>query len=397
MALCITGSAAAYKSIDLARQLIRHGADVIPVMTRKATEFVGPELLHWATGNRPVVELTGGLEHVELAGDNPSSVNVVLVAPATATTVSKIACGDASTPVTALVNVALGTRKPVVVVPAMHEQMYRNPAIVEMIEKLTSMGVHVLPPLIEEGKAKIPPLEEIVEAVIASLRRKTMRGFKVLITAGPTVERIDPVRILTNPSSGRMGAAIAWEALARGAEVTIVHGPVHVLLPRRSRLRKVYTTEEMLSEVERAVKEWGPHMAMAVAAVADYKPEREAEMKMSTESGPIQLRFVPTPKVVDKLAELGIPVAAFRAVYKAGSDDEMALMGREYIRKHSGIFAVAVNDVSEPGLGFASEYNRFVLVSRNKVEKLPPMKKRVLAIHILDFLEGEIPERNINN
>ena len=387
IALCITGSSAAYRSVDLARLLIRHGADVVPVMTDAAMELVGPELLHWATGNVPVTKLTGALEHVELGGEGPGSVNAVLVAPATATTISGIAMGDASDPVTALVNVALGAGKPVIVVPAMHEQMYRNPAIVRAIGELESMGVQVVQPSLEEGKAKIAPADDILEAVVASMRKKSLRGIRALVTAGPTLEWIDPIRAITNRGSGRTGAYVAKELIARGAEVAIVAGPSDVEMPRNARVVHVETTEEMVEVAGKLVEDFRPNFAVATASPADFRPERTADRKIPTEEGPLEIRLVPTPKVVDALSSR-IPVFAFRAVHGHLADEELAAEGREYMRKHQGVFAVAVNDVSEKGLGFGSEYNRLILVSRDRVEPLPPLHKRALALHLVDFLES---------
>lgn len=392
VALCVTGSAAAYRSVDLARLLIRHGADVVPVMTGAAAKLVGPELLRWATGNEPITELTGALEHVELGGEGPGSAGVVLVAPATATTISRIATGDASDPVTALVNVALGAGKPIVVVPAMHEQMYRNPAVARALGELESMGIRVVGPILEEGKAKMAPAEEVLEAVIASLRRKSLEGMRALVTAGPTLERIDPVRIITNRGSGRTGAYVARELLARGAEVAVVAGPAAVEMPRGARVVRVETTEEMVEAAARLLDEFRPDFAVATASPADFRPERAANYKIPTEEGALEVRLIPTPKVVDALASR-IPVLAFRAVYGRLSDDELAVEGREYMRKHPGVVAVAVNDVSERGLGFGSEYNRLILVSRDRVEPLPPLHKRVLAVHVVDFLESALGRR----
>ncbi len=386
VALCVTGSSAAYRSVDLARLLIRHGADVVPVMTQEAARLVGPELLHWATGNRPIVELSGALEHVELGGEGPGSANVVVVAPATAATISGMARGDASNPVLALVNVALGAGKPVVVAPAMHEQMYRNPAVSRSLEELSSMGVIIVPPLMEEGKAKIPPAHEIFEAILGSLRRKSLKGRRAIVTAGPTIERLDPVRVITNRGSGRTGAYVAWELIARGAEVAIIAGPTDVEMPRGARVLRVETTEEMAEAAASLLEELRPDFAIATASPADFRPERRFDRKVPTEEGPLDLRLVPTPKVVDVLASR-VPVLAFRAVAGHSSDDELAAEGREYLRRHRGVVAVAVNDVSEKGLGFGSEYNRVVLVSEESVEPLPPLHKRAMAVHVVDFLE----------
>jgi len=388
IALCVTGSSAAYRSVDLARLLIRHGADVVPVMTGAAAGLVGPELLRWATGNRPVTELTGELEHVELGGDGPGSASVIVVAPATATTISEIAVGGASNPVTAVVNVALGAGKRVIVVPAMHEQMYRNPAVVRALGELESIGISIVQPSLEEGKAKMAPAEEILESVIASLRPKSLRGMKALVTAGPTLERLDPIRVITNGGSGKTGAYVAWELMDRGAEVAVIVGPSDVRMPREARVIRVETTEEMAAAATRLIDDFRPDFAVATASPADFRPERTAEGKIPTGNGPLDVRLVPTPKVVDAISSGGIPVLAFRAIHGHMDDEEMALEGRNYLREHPGALAVAVNNVSEKGMGFGSDYNRIVLVSRDRAEPLPPLHKRAMAAHLVDFLES---------
>ena len=232
IALCITGSVAAYKSPDLARELMRLGAEVFCVMTQAAQKIIHPYLMEWATGNPVVTELTGGLEHVALAGEHEERVDLVLVAPATANTISKAACGIGDTSVTSVISTAMGAGIPIIVVPAMHESMYKHPAVAENLRKLREMGVYVVEPVIEEKKAKLPDVQDVVDEVVNVLSPKDMQGMKVLVTAGPTYEPIDPVRIITNRSSGKMGIAIAREARRRGAEVTLVCGPTDVRIPR---------------------------------------------------------------------------------------------------------------------------------------------------------------------
>ena len=389
IALCVTGSVAAYKAVDIARELIRHGANVVPVLTKKALELVGEKLFHWATGEKPVVELSGRLEHVYLAGDMPGSANVILVAPATATTLARISIGDASTTVTAVVNVALGSGKPVIVAPAMHEQMYRSPAVKAVLKRLSELGVYIIEPEIAEGKAKIASTVEILEGVISALRRKTLAGKKILVTAGPTIEYIDPIRILTNKSSGKMGAAIAYEALARGASVTIIAGRTSVDMPRRARVIHVETSSQMLEVATSICKDWRPDLMISAAAISDFKPDKVFHDKLpSTKS--ISINLVPTEKVIDKVSELGVNVVAFRAMYKVRSDDELVEAGREYLREHPGVSCVAVNDVSVEGLGFQSDYNRYAFVSRRSSLLTPPDHKRVLASYLLDFIEKEL-------
>jgi len=177
--LCITGSVAAVRSSDIARELMRHGAEVFAVMSQMAQKIVHPYLLEWATGNQVVTELTGKIEHIALTGERKEKADLVLVAPATANTTSKIACGIDDTPVTSVVSTAFGSDIPIIIVPSMHESMYRHPVLIENIKKLESLGVDFVDPHIEEGKAKIAEIEEILEAVFRKLEvRKELAGIR---------------------------------------------------------------------------------------------------------------------------------------------------------------------------------------------------------------------------
>ncbi|MFQ6054303.1 MAG: bifunctional phosphopantothenoylcysteine decarboxylase/phosphopantothenate--cysteine ligase CoaBC, partial [Candidatus Bathyarchaeia archaeon] len=216
--LCITGSVAAMRSPEIARELMRRGAEVFPVMTPMAQKIIHPHLMAWATGNPVLTELTGRVEHVTCAGDHPGSADLVLVAPCTANPLGTAAAAIDDTPVTTVLTTAIGAGLPIIIAPAMHGSMYNHPFVMENIRKLRSIGVQVLMPRFEEGKAKIPETEEIVEAVVAKLAgERDLDGRRILITAGPTRAYLDAFRFITNPSSGKMGVAIAREALRRGA------------------------------------------------------------------------------------------------------------------------------------------------------------------------------------
>jgi len=208
--------------------------------------------MEWSTGNPVVTELTGQIEHVTYGGDHPDRADLILVAPSTANTIGKAAAAIDDTPVTTLLTTAIGAGIPIIIAPAMHESMYRHPVVMENVEKLRSIGVDVLMPRFEEEKAKIPGTEEIVEAVVSKLTgKRSLEGSRVLITAGPTREYLDGFRFISNPSSGKMGIAIAEEALRRGAEVTLVYGPGTVAPPPGADVVRVETTEEMLEAVVR--------------------------------------------------------------------------------------------------------------------------------------------------
>ncbi|MDD4620913.1 MAG: bifunctional phosphopantothenoylcysteine decarboxylase/phosphopantothenate--cysteine ligase CoaBC, partial [Methanosarcina sp.] len=220
--LGVTGSIGAVRVVELARELIRNGAEVHAVMTEAATHILHPDALHYATGNPAITELGGRVEHVEFCGLK-GRADLLLIAPATANTVGKIAYGIDDTPVTSFATTALGSGVPVMVVPAMHESMFRHPAVAENLKKLKSWGISIVGPRLEEGIAKIAANEEIVLEVERALGSRTLENRKVIITSGSTAESLDPIRILTNRASGKTGRELALEAYRNGADVTLVH------------------------------------------------------------------------------------------------------------------------------------------------------------------------------
>ena len=220
--IAVTGSIAAVRTVELARELIRRGADVYAVMSEAASWILNPKALHYATGHEVITTLTGAVEHVNFCGMN-GKADLLLIAPATANTINKIACGIDDTSVTTFATTAIGSGIPVMVVPAMHEAMYNHPALAENIAKMKCWAIRFIGPDIKEGIAKISSNEEIVLQVERQLSKGELAGRKLLITSGSTAETIDPIRILTNRASGRTGMELALEAYRRGAEVTIVH------------------------------------------------------------------------------------------------------------------------------------------------------------------------------
>ena len=243
----VTGSVAAIKSPEIARELMRYGAEVYTVMSQMAQKVIHPHMMEWSTGNPVVTELTGETEHITLGGEHLHRADLILVAPTTANTIGKAATAIDDTPITTLLTTAIGTGISIIMVPAMHASMYRHPIVMKNVEKLRSIGVKVLIPRFEEGMAKISTTEEIVEAVISKLTvRRDYQGVRVLITAGPTREYLDGFRFITNPSSGKMGIAIARDALERGGEVTLVYGPGSAEPPTGAKVIPVETTTEML-------------------------------------------------------------------------------------------------------------------------------------------------------
>lgn len=387
--LCITGSVSAYKSVDIARELIRHGAEVQAVMTDAAQKIIHPNLVEWATGKKVITELTGRIEHV-LFTTGEGRADVILVAPATANTISKIASGIDDTPVTSFVSSALGSGTPILVAPAMHETMLNHIIIQENIRRLKNCGITIIDPIMEEGKAKLADEETIVEEVISTLSKKDMKGLKVLITGGATVEHIDPVRVITNMSSGKMSISLAKIAKRRGADVTLILGKITSKVPKGMRILNAYTFEEMYNNVKEVLANNKFDLVFAAAAVTDYRPSQSFQQKIQTsEYQAINLELKAVPKIVKKIKEISPNslLVIFKAEHSV-SEQELVERAAKAMRESNADFAVA-NDVGKESTSFGSDYNEvFVLNSSGKSKHIPLAKKDEIASKILDFVLG---------
>ncbi len=375
--LAIPGSIAAVECVKLARELIRHGAEVHAVMSENATKIIHPYAMEFATGNPVVTEITGFIEHVELAGEHENKADLILVCPATANTIGKIACGIDDTPVTTVVTTAFA-HTPIMIAPAMHSSMYEHPIVVQNIEKLKELGVEFIGPRFEEGKAKVATTEEIVYRVIRKLHPKTLEGKRVLVTAGATREYIDPIRYITNASSGRMGVAIAEEADFRGAEVTLIRTKGSVTSFVENQI-EVETVEEMLRAIENELRSKKYDIVVLAAAVSDFRVKEKASVKIKS-GKTLTLELEPTPKIIDRIKELQPDV--FLVGFKAEtglSDEELVREARKQIER-AGSDLVVANTLR----AFGSEENEVVLVGRDFTKKLPRMSKRELAERIFD-------------
>lgn len=339
--LCVTASVAAYKAVDLARLLMRHGADVYPVLTRKATRLVSSELLSWATGNRAVVDLTWELEHIQLA--DKGRADLIIIYPCTANTLGKIANGIDDTSVTTVASVALGSRIPTIVALAMHEVMYHNPMVIRNISALQGL-VEFVDPVTEEGKAKVAEPEHVLTKAIEVLKhRALLKGKSVLITAGATVEHIDNVRVITNLSSGRFGTAFAREAMLMGADVTLIYGHGSSEPPASVRLIRVNTSRDMLDVVTSELRSKHYDLVIMNAAVADFRPSKMSSSKIESRRGNdgFMLRLEPTEKIVDVVKRLSPDT--FLIAFKADdcSREELIAKARAKLQECNGDMVVA--------------------------------------------------------
>ncbi len=396
VALGITGGIGAYKAVEVARGLQKRGHDVVAVMTRNARRFVGPVTLEAIT-RHPVVtsQWTAGanadVEHISLA----SSIDLLLVAPATANILGKFAGGIADDFLSALY---LATTAPVLVAPAMNTNMLEHPAVRQNLRTLEARGVRFVQPGAGYlacgwiGKGRLAEPEDIVEAADLVLRgSRSLAGLRALVTAGPTYEDLDPVRFIGNRSSGRMGFAVAREAARRGAAVTLVAGPTSVEPPQEVELVRVRSAAEM-NDAVMARLDTADIVVMA-AAVADYAPEsRDVRKKAKSDDG-VTLTLRRTPDILAGIGAWRSAQGRVRPVlvgFAAETDDAVAKGRRKLVSKHADF--VVVNDVLEPGAGFEVETNVVTLVGPDWEEALPLQSKSSVAAVILDRAERLIAQ-----
>ncbi len=390
--LCVTGSVATIRSPDIARDLMRRGADVYVVMSKMAEHVVHPDMFHWATGNPVVTELTGDIEHVKYGGEHREHADLILVAPSTANTIGKVAAGIDDTPVTTLLTTAIGAGIPVILAPAMHASMYKHRIVNDNIAKLQSINIEVLMPRIEEGKAKIPGTDEIVDAVVRKLTKpKDLAGRRILITAGPTRAYIDAFRYITNPSSGKMGVAIAEDALERGAEVTLVYGPATVPPPPDARVVNIETTEQMLDTVVSELKAKKYDATILSAAASDWGPSDRKMEKTSSDKGVWTLKLKALPKIIAevKKTDPDVFLVGFKAEYNITEEE---LVERSYKRlKEMKMNLIVANDVSKENRGFNVDTNEVYIVDpKRKVLHIGLTSKREIAGRLLDVVKTQL-------
>ncbi len=386
--MCLTGSVAIITAPIIARELMRLGAEVIAVMSKAATELVSPTLIHWATGNPVITNLTGAVEHVYLAGERPRAVgraDLVLVCPSTANTISKIAAGIDDTPVTTVVSTAFGSSIPIVVVPAAHESMMKHEIFHENVKKLKKYGVEVLGPRISEGKAKIAKIDDIIDRVIDLLvSKKDLEGMRVLCTAGPSREFLDQIRFVSNKSSGRMGIEIAKEARARGAEVLLINGKSTVKVPDYINTIDAVSTEDFVKTVKYELGYNDYDFFICAAAISDYSPTECIEGKISSDNvKELQIHMRLTPKIINEARKKNhkVFIVAFKAETNVSRSE---LIDRAYARlKKSNADMIVANDVGGP-LGFESRDNEVYIIDKEKHVTHVKHSKRYIASKILD-------------
>ena len=410
IALGVCGGIGAYKAVEIARGLQKNGHDVVAVMTKSARKFVGPLTFEAITRRQVITDqwqpgANADIEHIAIA----SNIDLLVVAPATANTIAKFANGLADDFLSSLYT---ATRAPVLLAPAMNTNMFEHPAVVKNLETLGARGVQMVDPGSGYlacgwiGKGRLAEPADVVAAAEQMLKARRadlvppqpfgeggpkpfseggLAGRSVLITAGPTFEDIDPVRFVGNRSSGRMGYAVAAEALRRGAAVTLVTGPTHLTPPHGAEVVKVRSAADMHAAVmERAA---GRDVVIMSAAVADYTPAEKAPQKVKKGDGPVTITLNRTRDILGELGKLPsrkqrLPVLVG---FAAETKDVVAYAQSKLEQKRVDL--VVANDVSRPDAGFDVETNAVTLVSSAGTEEVPLQAKSAVAAKILDRVE----------
>ncbi len=381
--LCVTGGIAAYKACDLTSRLKKRGAEVRVVLTAHACAFVPPLTFETLSGNpayTDAFERKFEIEHVALA----KWADAVVVAPATANILAKMAAGIADELVSTTL---LAATAPVLVAPAMNAAMWRNPATQANVNALAARGIRFVGPesgFLACGDADVGRMSE-PEAIVSALdqllepAKRDFEGKTVLVTAGPTVERIDPVRFITNRSTGKMGYAIAEAAAARGARVLLASGPVNLNPPKGVELISVESSKELCAAVLSHADE--ADIVIQAAAPADFTPETVADQKIKKTGGDLALRLVPTTDIARELGSRKRP-GQILVAFAAETERLIENAKRKLEKKNADL--VVANDVTRPGAGFGGNTNIVSLVTRDSAEELPIMPKSGVADAILD-------------
>ena len=371
--LCVTGSIAARESIKLTREFKRQGIDVKCFMSDGASEIIHPYAMEFATGQKVVTELTGEIEHVKY-----STSDLVIVAPATANVISKFAYKIADNPINTLLITAFGNKTPILIVPSMHNSMYK--AVKGNIETLKCEDISFVKPKIEEKKAKFPDIQDIVLHAMRKLDENNLEGKKVLVSAGATYEKIDEVRGITNRSSGKMGVEIAKEAFIRGADVTLIKGKMIADVPNIFNIVDVESVEEMYDAVLEQVK--NNDIFISAAAVSDFVPKVENKENKISSDAEITLKLEKAPKIISEVKKINpeIFLVGFKAEYDS-SREELVKSASKRVEEFD-IDLMVANDVAIEGAGFGFDENQVILIDEDIIDV--SLSSKEIAAKIID-------------
>ncbi len=394
--LGITGCIGAYKSAIILRLLQKTGFEVLPVMTRHAKEFIGPVTLEKLSGNKVISDLfndqTTQIEHIALARQS----HLLLVAPATANVLGKFAHGIGDDFLSTLY---LSTTTPVVVAPAMNVEMWNHAATQENLKILEDRGVIIVEPdsgylaCGEEGAGRLAEPEKVVEGVLSTLKNeKSLLGKRILITAGPTIEDIDPVRFISNRSSGKMGYSIAREAHSRGAQVVLVSGPCQLEVPAGVELVKIRSASEMARVVFERAED--VDVVVMAAAVSDYSPDQTSLQKIKKSNAEMVISL---KRTVDILGALGEKDNQPFLVGFAAESDDLHIESQKKLQEKK-LDLIVGNNISVENVGFQSDLNQVIVIDRQgSVEELPLLPKVEVARILWDRIEGKLDIKKVRS
>jgi phosphopantothenoylcysteine decarboxylase/phosphopantothenate--cysteine ligase len=384
--LCIAGSVAAYKSLELARLLMRHGADVTCVTSDAVTKLIQPDYFKWATGNKVITKLTGDLEHIRLADYKQS--DIIIVYPATANTLGKLANGIDDTPISTVLTVGFGAKIPILMALAMHEAMYENSAVLRNIEFLKGKIEFISPQMIE-SKAKAAEPEDVLEYVLKKFGHSPiLDGKQVLITAGPTIEYIDSIRVITNQSTGKTGVLLAAQLISAGAKVTLIYGPGREEPPKGAKIIRIKTVNEMFDTVKKEMKNKKFDIVILSAAASDYTTQK-AKSKIKSTKESLIIKLQKAPKIIDHIKKMQSDV--FLVGFKAETDISRKTLiesARKKLRESSADIIIA-NDIGSK-YQKDPQYNEVLIIdSSGKVISSGRKKK----VEISKFIRKQIENR----
>ena len=388
--LGVSGGIAAYKAVELLRLMVREKADVFVVMSANAGKFITPLTFESLSGNQVYHEVFGeqssaSMPHIRAA----ENADLLVVAPATAGAIGKMAGGLADD---ALSNLFLAFRGPVILAPAMNDGMYFNPAVQENISRMKQRGVEFIDPEEGElacgtvGQGRLADPSRILQAVQTRLEGGgDLKGIKILVTAGPTHEPLDPVRYITNPSSGKMGYAVAERASLRGAEVTLISGPTHLEPPNGVETILCKQAGEMLSLVMKRFP--ACDVLVMVAAVGDFAPEKVRKEKIKKKDKPLVLKLLPTQDILKEVAK----TTTRQMVVGFAAESQNVVQSAQEKLNRKNLDLIVANDISAPGIGFQSDSNQVTLIDKEgKIDYLPLLSKKEIADLLLDRIKAKM-------
>ncbi|NIQ05326.1 MAG: bifunctional phosphopantothenoylcysteine decarboxylase/phosphopantothenate--cysteine ligase CoaBC [Candidatus Korarchaeota archaeon] len=377
IAICVTGSVASIMSPKLARELRRYGAEVRGYMTNAAVEYgVSPEVMEWATGHRPVLTLSGAIEHLQ-------AFDVVLVYPATYNTIGKLASGIADNAVTTLCGAI--EKDKLLIVPAMNLQLWTSPILKENIHQLKKKGVTVVQPDFREGMVKIAGVQEVTDVIIVKSRTSRLKGRHVLILTGPLQYDIDPIRHVSSRSTGKTGYYLSRESIHHGCETTVIYGPGQVEMPEGVKVYHVYSTEEMLDTALQELKDHHYDIVLFPAAVLDFKPE--AKPKGKIQSGQKQRFYLePTPKIINNVNSQfpTLFTVGFKLLHNVKKDQLIETAHKALKEQQSDI--IVANDLTK----IHGEYHPAHFIDKDESFKSINASKEKLAEHLFTKIESRM-------